>query len=412
LSRDQVVAALRHAYTLRDRLPEVERLHTAAFYSWNVTEDFGSAEAAYRQALALDPDDNTALTNLALIVAARGQFAEAESLEARATHLEPAGIGFRDLIDFELAQGKVNPARQTLAQFAKTFPESYDYHTAHAWFPAGVGAYDSAQRRWVSVGLRFREPAQQADVHANLVVLSQIQGQLAEAERQFHQFAAVEEQRGDPGGSVFASSLLAFGYAVLRQRLMQAALAKHPLDQIAPFARPYAVLVMTYAVAGRPDLARRLLFEYEASRPDEVRNWWGPYLRGYVALATLAATGSWGWRTSRPGSPIPHWPPTSRWRPTRERATRSFGISGGPSRPACGGWASCTRRAATAPRRWNTTAASWTSGRARTLSSSRSCATCGRGRRGSLASIEGDRHPTARDGTGTAGRPRLRGVRS
>ena len=75
--RDQVVAALRHAYTLRDRLPEVERLHTAAFYSWNVTEDFGSAEAAYRQALALDPDDNTALTNLALIVAARGQFAEA-----------------------------------------------------------------------------------------------------------------------------------------------------------------------------------------------------------------------------------------------------------------------------------------------------------------------------------------------
>src|SRR5205823_4729776 len=39
LGRDQVVAALRHAYTLRDRLPEVERLHTAAFYSWNVTED-------------------------------------------------------------------------------------------------------------------------------------------------------------------------------------------------------------------------------------------------------------------------------------------------------------------------------------------------------------------------------------
>ena len=290
LGRDQVVAALRHAYTLRDRLPEVERLHTAAFYSWNVTEDFGSAEAAYRQALALDPDDNTALTNLALIVAARGQFAEAESLEARATHLEPAGIGFRDLIDFELAQGKVNPARQTLAQFAKTFPESYDYHTARAWFPAGVGAYDSAQRGWVNVGLRFREPAQQADVHANLVVLSQIQGQLAEAERQFHQFAAVEEQRGDPGGSVFASSLLAFGYAVLRHdsagalRLMQAALAKHPLDQIPVFARPYASLVTTYAVAGRPDVARRLLAEYEASRPDEVRNLWGRYLRGYVAL--------------------------------------------------------------------------------------------------------------------------------
>jgi len=66
--------------------------------------------------------------------------------------------------------------------------------------------------------------------------------------------------------------------------LMQAALAKHPLDQIPVFARPYASLVTTYAIAGRPDVARRLLAEYEASRPDEVRNREGPYLRGYVAL--------------------------------------------------------------------------------------------------------------------------------
>ncbi|PYP69353.1 MAG: hypothetical protein DMD41_16990 [Gemmatimonadetes bacterium] len=289
-SLDQAVAALSHAYRLRDRLPEVERLHTAAYYYWAVTNDLGAAEAVYRQVLALDPDDMIALGNLSEIVAARRQFAEAESLMARSIHLEPAGVSFWDLINYQLAQGKVNQARQTLVQFAKAFPESYDYHAARAWLPAGVGAYDSAQRGWVNVGLRFREPAQQADVHANLAALSQIQGKLAEAERHSSQGAAVEEQRANPGGSVFASSLLAFGYAVLRHdsagalRLMQAALAKHPLDQIAPFARPYAVLVMTYAVAGRPDLARRLLFEYEASRPDEVRNWWGPYLRGYVAL--------------------------------------------------------------------------------------------------------------------------------
>src|SRR2546425_1309401 len=289
-SLDRAVAALSHAYRLRDRLPEVERLHTAAYYYWAVTNDLGAAEAVYRQVLALDPDDMIALGNLSEIVAARRQFAEAESLIARSIHLEPAGVSCWNLINYQLAEGKVNQARQTLVQFAKAFPESYDYHAARAWFPAGVGAYDSAQRGWVNVGLRFREPAQQADVHANLLVLSQIQGQLAEAERQFHQLAAVEEQRADPGGSVFASSLLAFGYAVLRPdsagalRLMQAALAKHPLDQIPVFARPYASLVTTYAIAGRPDVARRLLAEYEASRPDEVRNLWGRYLRGYVAM--------------------------------------------------------------------------------------------------------------------------------
>ena len=66
--------------------------------------------------------------------------------------------------------------------------------------------------------------------------------------------------------------------------MIEVALAKHALDQIAPFARPYATLVMSYAAAGRPDLARRLLSEYEATRPDEVRHRWGQYLRGYVAL--------------------------------------------------------------------------------------------------------------------------------
>ena len=289
-SQDQTAAALSHAYTLRDRLPEGEGLHTAAFYYWRVTMDFGAAEAAYRKVLALDPDDGTALGNLADILAARRQFAEAESLAARANQLEPTGVGFWDMINIQLTQGRVNEARQTLAQFAKTFPESYDYQAARAWFPAGVGAYDSAQRGWVNVGLRFREPGQQADVHANLAALSQIQGKLAEAERHFRQFAAIEEQRADPGGSVYASALLALGYAVLRHdsagalRVIEAALAKHALDQIAPFARPYATLVMSYAAAGRPDLARRLLSEYEATRPDEVRNRWGPYLQGYVAL--------------------------------------------------------------------------------------------------------------------------------
>src|SRR2546425_3899491 len=85
-SLDRAVAALSHAYRLRDRLPEVERLHTAAFYYWAVTDDFGGAEAAYRQVLALDPDDMIALTNLSEIVAARRPFSETESLGARSHH--------------------------------------------------------------------------------------------------------------------------------------------------------------------------------------------------------------------------------------------------------------------------------------------------------------------------------------
>jgi tetratricopeptide (TPR) repeat protein len=185
----------------------------------------------------------------------------------------------------------VDQARQTLVQFEKTFPESYDYATAVAWFPAGVGSYDSALRAWVNVGLRFREPSQQADVHQTLAALNQIQGKLAEAERQFQQLETLAEQRGDSGGALLASSSLAFGYPVARHdstgalRVLEAALARHPLNRITPYSRPYAVLIMAYAVAGQPAQARRLLTEFEATRPDEVRNRWGAFLRGYIALA-------------------------------------------------------------------------------------------------------------------------------
>jgi eukaryotic-like serine/threonine-protein kinase len=54
---------------------------------------------------------------------------------------------------------------------------------------------------------------------------------------------------------------------------------------LGPFARPYVGLVVAYAAAGQPAQARRLLAEYRATRPEEVRNRLEPYLEGYVALA-------------------------------------------------------------------------------------------------------------------------------
>jgi tetratricopeptide (TPR) repeat protein len=291
-SRDLSVAALRRANTLSDRLPEIERLQTEAFYQWNVTRDNRRAAATYRRVLALDPDDGIALNNLSEILGYNlRQFAAAESLMSRTIQVDPGGVSYWDQVDFQLAQAKVDEARQTLARFGKAFPASYDYAMARAWFPAGVGDYDSAQRTLVNVGLGFRDPAQQADVHFNLAALTQIQGKLTEAERQYQQYSAIQEQRSDLGSALYASGVVAFAYSVLRHdsagalRVIDAALARHRLDQITPLARPYAVLIMTYAVAGRPSEARRLLADYESTRPEEVHNLWGPYLRGYVALA-------------------------------------------------------------------------------------------------------------------------------
>jgi tetratricopeptide (TPR) repeat protein len=49
------------------------------------------------------------------------------------------------------------------------------------------------------------------------------------------------------------------------------ALARHPLDSIAPTDRPYAALAGLYARAGRVDQARRLMAEYARVIPEGIR---------------------------------------------------------------------------------------------------------------------------------------------
>ena len=289
-SRDLWVMALRHAYDLRDRLPEIERLQTTAYYQMSVAQDRDAGEAAYRQLLALDPDDGTALNNQSENLASRGRFAAADSMIIRANEVDPGGVGFFDAMVDELAEGDTVRARHTLERFEQAFP-GYDYALARAWFPAATGDYKSAQREMLNVGLRFREPAQQADVHQALASLNEIQGHLTEAEQQYRELAHVEEQRGDVGDALLFMAQLAFGYTVLRHdtagalQVLNAALVQHPLDRLTPFSRPYPILIMAYAVAGQAATARRLLAEYRATRPEEVHNRWGAYLDGYVALA-------------------------------------------------------------------------------------------------------------------------------
>jgi DNA-binding SARP family transcriptional activator/TolB-like protein len=289
-SPDLWVAALRHAYELNDRLPETERLFTIATYQKIVAQNLDAAEAAYRRLLELDPNDPNALGNLGEILGDRGEYAAADSLEIRANEFDPAAVGFTEQMWYELGQADTQQARHTLARFEKAFP-GYDYAFARAWFQLGIGAYGEAQRELSNIGLRFREPGHQADVHQVLAALHQLQGHLTEAERQYRELARVEEQRTDVGDALAAMAQVAIGHTVLEHdtagalKVLDSALAHHPLDQIPPFSRPYVPLIMAYAFAGQTTVARRLLAEYRAARPEEVRNRWGAYLDGYAALA-------------------------------------------------------------------------------------------------------------------------------
>jgi tetratricopeptide (TPR) repeat protein len=75
---------------------------------------------------------------------------------------------------------------------------------------------------------------------------------------------------------------------VRARTLLDDALALHPLEDLAPLDRPYPYLAFAYAVADRPEVARTLLAEYdatpEADHAEEAEQW-AAGARGVIALA-------------------------------------------------------------------------------------------------------------------------------
>src|SRR5207302_1720305 len=75
------------------------------------------AVAAYRAALEVEPDDVSALNNLALLLNEMRQFAEAESLALRATALRLSPPPFGNAIRAQIGLGKLAEAAKTVDRF-------------------------------------------------------------------------------------------------------------------------------------------------------------------------------------------------------------------------------------------------------------------------------------------------------
>src|SRR6185503_13535842 len=76
---DQMNAAT-HAYQLRERLPEREKLLATAYYYWTVDYDSDKIITAYQQVLDTWPDDKTAGNNIAIELITRRRYPEAEAI--------------------------------------------------------------------------------------------------------------------------------------------------------------------------------------------------------------------------------------------------------------------------------------------------------------------------------------------
>jgi eukaryotic-like serine/threonine-protein kinase len=276
--RERVEAAATQAFRHRERLPDAERHLAAAYYYSAVEQDDERASAAYRSTLDVDPQNRFAMNNLALILMERRSFAEAESLLLRAVSGNGSTVNYNNLIYTQGMQGEFAAAESSITQFAARFPGS----------PAPLGnraQLAGAQRDWATAERASREQLTAAGTnrlqsrlaYLRLYRLAMLQGRLAEAERHLR----ASRELLDPGTSGMAVLTLSLNLAAWDLRFrndpqgavrrIEEAVRRSPFRTAPPASRPYGFLVGLYAMAGRPDIARRWRTEYFAEVEPRIR---------------------------------------------------------------------------------------------------------------------------------------------
>jgi len=208
-----------------------------------------------------------------------GHYAEAESLATHALRVASASQYYFQLLSAQLAQGRLGPARSTVARAQEALPPDAPTRLQFKVFLA-VAQGDRRSGEQLALQLRREQQSSlewQARTSGMLAVIKEAQGRLAEVTQHRRDQMAESEARGLPADHTRAAAQLA--RLELRYRnqpatalgILDEALARHPLDSLAPRDRPYLEVAEVYAGAGRVEQARRLLREYEAKVPANAR---------------------------------------------------------------------------------------------------------------------------------------------
>jgi tetratricopeptide (TPR) repeat protein/tRNA A-37 threonylcarbamoyl transferase component Bud32 len=296
-NREQGVAALTKAMQHADRLTELEREHTRAIYYYAVTGEYEQAVAIYRDLARRYPHDSLAANNLAVAYYVLHQNVLAESIwRARLDTIHPWTPGGQlNLATGLVALGRRAEAARMVEQAGRLFPDAGGvgwYRERLAFTADDYTTADSLGRELLQ---RYGDtPWDKAADNRDLAGIALARGRLTEAERYLRAAMAVNADAGQAPEYLREAAFLGYvdiwfrGHPALGLRTIEAALHQYPLQSIKPLERPYLILAVAYASAGRPEQARSLLSEYEATVDPVLRRIDEPTRRwawGHVAMA-------------------------------------------------------------------------------------------------------------------------------
>jgi tetratricopeptide (TPR) repeat protein len=264
--------ALAKAYAHRDHLPEVEQyLTTASYYTQGPKPDLAKAQRAYEDLLAIRPTQYAALNNLALLFAQQRQFRKAEELLKRSVIANPSALtAYGNLAQYQAEEGQLAAAESTFKAQLKASGNNPRIALGRVNFLWSRGAYDAAAAYADSVSKT--DPSAQ-DLLAQKLSVEQAaaatHGKLNEALKLNDEGALISVKRGFPGailGTSIDSAMVQAWFLGNNDRalkLLAAGLQRTPLATLPLLSRPYESLAQVYGLAGRADLARGMLAEFD-----------------------------------------------------------------------------------------------------------------------------------------------------
>jgi tetratricopeptide (TPR) repeat protein len=272
--RARATALMQKAFDHRDRLSDPERyLTTGTYYMNGPAPDAMKALSQYQALLDIQPDNTTALNNAAVIYMGQRNFVKAEEYLARAVQLsQSAAVYFNNLLRVQFVLGKEAEGARTLDQFAKSLPSNPNVEFDRSVVAYLHSQYDSADAIVRRLGEQATDVATREGVAFTRETYALNRGQLGAARTHREEALAEQVRRGVASAPLNAELDAAFRdvwYLSDPQRAVRAAdaaLARHPLDSLAPVERPYGQLAQIYSLGGQQDRARTMLNEFVRAR--------------------------------------------------------------------------------------------------------------------------------------------------